>query len=894
MNTPSMPRFLSAAVGLLAAWLPYTAYAGCDDFSGICVFDVTSTLDRIDRVPGDGVCDSPPNVIGGSPGPCTLRAAIMEANARDQASSAAGPYTIHLPAGDYPLTRSGPLIPDDDDANGSLNIFADDVTIAGPGDGAYAVIRGSGAFAGRLLHVKRAHNLAIRDVELTAAEHGISCLNDDTSDLGSMKLTRVRLHHLIALPSDNGAIPDGGAIESTGDCHVEITDSELWANENGGRGSAILIGAHGRLTAARTALIGNGGANVPANTEGSALFTASAHVFLHNVTVAGNRTGRFGAVAVTGQTNPLLGPFILEMSSVTIARNVTSESDGTAGLYLTRGEGSFQNTVIADNVGGSGDLRFESDSDLFSGGHNVFGSIAPESGNYSFLPQLTDRMDRTNVGFVQVPTSLPASIGTTGLRPLPGGLLIDQANPLPYDDSGAGGACQVRDTSGRKRRAGGRCDIGAMEYFPEPWTFHAVQLADATDGDPGDGVCSTVVLPGAPNAATCTLRAAVMESAQLHDDGHVSVFTAKLAPGNHRLSIGDNGDSDPASGDLDVYGFEFAVRGDASLVQAASTVLADTGFSDRLFNVENGARLNLTDVALADANIQLNGEYGAGVYCDDSVLTVNSSRFHDLRALGGAAMFVSECNASISDSDIVDNEGSTEGGAMSSNNSVVTIARSTLRNNRGGSGSAIGVLGFSTDLTMTAVTVSGNHGVADNAAVVVYGKGWLRNVTITDNTADAGATDRGALWVVASSDNLTLTNSIVSGNTGGSDINIAPLAVVIESFNLIGTLTPGSDSLPQSLPGQPSGVGTLTQLSDTGLSWGHIPIPVGVAHNTANPGPGFSDDPDSPLCARYDHSYRDRGMDPDHLCDIGAVEYFAVPPPPVPLDTIFRDGFELF
>lgn len=58
-------------------------------------FVVNSTVDAVDAVPGDGVCET------AVPGQCTLRAAVMEANAF------AGPDTIQVPAGNYLLTLSG-------------------------------------------------------------------------------------------------------------------------------------------------------------------------------------------------------------------------------------------------------------------------------------------------------------------------------------------------------------------------------------------------------------------------------------------------------------------------------------------------------------------------------------------------------------------------------------------------------------------------------------------------------------------------------------------------------------------------------------------------------------------------------------------------------------------
>lgn len=57
-------------------------------------FTVNSTADAVDATPGDGVCAT-------ATATCTLRAAIMEANAL------AGADTITLPAGSYGLTIGG-------------------------------------------------------------------------------------------------------------------------------------------------------------------------------------------------------------------------------------------------------------------------------------------------------------------------------------------------------------------------------------------------------------------------------------------------------------------------------------------------------------------------------------------------------------------------------------------------------------------------------------------------------------------------------------------------------------------------------------------------------------------------------------------------------------------
>src|SRR5262249_14499587 len=70
-------------------------------------FVVTSTLDGVDVLPGNGVCATAGAV-------CTLRAAIQEANATP------GPHVITLPAGLYTLTIA--VAGETNAATGDLNV----------------------------------------------------------------------------------------------------------------------------------------------------------------------------------------------------------------------------------------------------------------------------------------------------------------------------------------------------------------------------------------------------------------------------------------------------------------------------------------------------------------------------------------------------------------------------------------------------------------------------------------------------------------------------------------------------------------------------------------------------------------------------------------------------
>lgn len=107
---------------------------GCALSSGSIAgtFEVNTQLDGIDANLADNICDA-----GG--GQCTLRAAVMQANAL----AAQGPHQINLPAGTYLL--SGVLADDNEnqDSVGDLDLKAS-LTIMGAGV-ADTVIQGQGS-----------------------------------------------------------------------------------------------------------------------------------------------------------------------------------------------------------------------------------------------------------------------------------------------------------------------------------------------------------------------------------------------------------------------------------------------------------------------------------------------------------------------------------------------------------------------------------------------------------------------------------------------------------------------------------------------------------------------------------------------------------------------------
>ncbi len=173
-------------------------------------FVVNSLADAPDTVPGDGVC-----AAGG--GACTLRAAIMEANAL------AGDDVIELPAGVFALVQVGDG--EDAAATGDLDI-TDALRVEGAGRDD-TIIDGIGA--DRVFHMMGA-TVALQDLTIRGgarpADHGGGIRDDG---LNSLKLTRVRL-------TDNTALNGGGALKAGGNLTLEdcfVDDNHALANAGG-------------------------------------------------------------------------------------------------------------------------------------------------------------------------------------------------------------------------------------------------------------------------------------------------------------------------------------------------------------------------------------------------------------------------------------------------------------------------------------------------------------------------------------------------------------------------------------------------------------------------------------------------------------------------------------
>ena len=267
-------------------------------------FTVNSTADATDASTTDNTCSS----VAGAPGPCTLRAATMQANANPSAD------TIVVPPNTYTLTLSGGSVPDD--AFGDLDI-TQPVTINGGGARSTVVNQ---AFADRVMEVAT----------------GVSGVT-----IGGLTLT--------------GGQPDGldGAGLLSGGSGTVLTDSAV-------RGNSALVGTDGAgiantgtLTVQRSLVTNN---DTPST--GGGIFNNGTAVILVNSTISGNTASD--------------GSAILDTNGIDLAFTTITGNTATSGAAVSRtvgGRGAdISNSILANNNGPGGNcagIGFK------TAGHNI-------------------------------------------------------------------------------------------------------------------------------------------------------------------------------------------------------------------------------------------------------------------------------------------------------------------------------------------------------------------------------------------------------------------------------------------------------------------------------------------------------------------------------------------
>jgi CSLREA domain-containing protein len=467
-------------------------------------FTVNTTADAVDAKPGDGICAT-------AAGTCSLRAAIMEANAERSLANPPSLFTISLANGQvYILTIAG--VEEDEAASGDLDIRVPmSIVVAGGGN---AKVAGSNGWNDRIFDVNP-DAFAGAEVQMTGLTieggHATSpgFLAFGGGILGRPPATGTGATYRLTLTDttvvNNTADLDGGGIDieantlilknstirgntataTTGTANggginspaaggtLTITDSTVSGN-TASRGLGGGIHSDGTMTLTNSTVSGNtagagGGIGVPGNGGFSSGFTAT----LTNSTISGNstNTGDGGGIFIgTGATATL--------TNVTVAANTAGSPGG--GISIS-GSGTVRlaNTIVATNLthnGSSSDCA----GTLTSQGFNLIGNTdgctlsGTTTGNIlnqePRLGALADNGGPTQTqALLQANNSCPLKGPCPLYNPSQG---IDAANPATV---GSGrDACPSTDQRGITRPLDGngdgtaRCDMGAFEAHALP------------------------------------------------------------------------------------------------------------------------------------------------------------------------------------------------------------------------------------------------------------------------------------------------------------------------------------------------------------------------------------------------------------------------------------------
>lgn len=430
--------------------------------SHAAVFTVDILIDASDSAHGDGVCAS---ALAGAP--CTLRAAVQEANAL------AGADRIELPAGSLVLTVAG--IGEELAATGDLDLL-EALEIAGTGETTTVL---DGGALDRLFDLRPTAGplfLTLRHLTLrgglttTLAQPG-GCLRNAAS--GVVDLYRVTFTDCRS--GAGGAIANAGAVrgvEVTFAANMGPPGDEDWAT-----GGAILNDGPGSsLDFRRAAFTGNRGANGGAiHTTGSFSTPPRAAIHIEDSSFTDNHAVQIGG-AVIGN------------SSTDLAFVNTTFSGNSAGLGGALGNdgGCFialhQCTITGNTAGiggGIGEVHF--DADFIELRNTILaGNTATNVG-----PDCHLRLHSDGGSLIGDPTGCEPTLTATdftGLDPLLGALAAPhpldrfQSHPLlpgsPALDSGDAAGCAARDQRGLSRPQDGdgngnaTCDRGAIEMAP--------------------------------------------------------------------------------------------------------------------------------------------------------------------------------------------------------------------------------------------------------------------------------------------------------------------------------------------------------------------------------------------------------------------------------------------
>ncbi len=728
-----------------------------DDFPGL--FVVNTMVDTEDDDLLDGECRD-------SADKCSLRAAVMQSNARNDGNSTGNDNTIVLGKGVFLFELANVDGVDDNAAAiGDLDVTDRFGKLEVRGSGPVESIIDA-ARLDRVFHVQAGASLELVNLTLRGGNTTNSLNGSGAGVLNHGTLQTSHVHI-----TGNVASQDGGGVYNDSSAELTLADSTIEGNTAGGAGGGLHNSGQAAVTGSTLA------ANV-SDLDGAGLANVAGGILhLTNTTLSGNLSnGSGGGIYQDGASSELT------VNHVTIAFNSATQGGG---ILAADGTVDVTHAIVANNTAATDP---DVSGSFTSSGHNAIGIVAAATG-------FVHDTDGDLVGSDADPIDPLLSPLGDNRGPSPSHALLagspaidagDAADPVLVDQRGV---LRPQDADGNGTPLS---DIGAVErYFAEirgikfydkdgdgvqdldepglaGWTIYADLNANGVrdDGEPFDvtdanGLYqlqnldpdrsyriaeeqqagwvqtsptferifvvnsfadSVDATPGNGNAVDdqgrTTLRAAIMEANAL--PGSVTII---VPAGTYLLSIEGQGEDASESGDLDLTG-DLILRGNG-----VGKTIIDGGGLDRVFEVHNQAASHFED------------------------LTITGGRLTGPKK--GGAIRIANGIVTILDSSVMENSAENNGGAIYIEpNAILSIVRSTVANN---STLDKGIVHNAGDLTVLDSAFWGNTGAGSAIWNWNLGDAWITNTTISGNSSASS----GAL---VNTGDMTILNSTIAHN----------------------------------------------------------------------------------------------------------------------------------
>lgn len=194
--------------------------------------------------------------------------------------------------------------------------------------------------------------------------------------------------------------------------------------------------------------------------------------------------------------------------------------------------------------------------------------------------------------------------------------------------------------------------------------FNVNSALDATDTNPGNGVCET-----APGNGICTLRAAIQETNALG-----GADTINLPAGTYLLTLMGQNEDAAATGDLDITS-DLTINGAGT----GSTVI-NGNHIDRVFQAFAPFTIQINDLTMQHGA----SDFGGGVYNVGLLTLENVQIKHNSATINGGGVYVGGGVVTLSNSLVYSNSAQSYGGGIS-NGSTVLIQNSVIQENEASS-----------------------------------------------------------------------------------------------------------------------------------------------------------------------------------------------------------------